>query len=112
LQVGDLLTLAPGGIGIPVAILEPQQALVLHGDTRENLPGMLPALRPGDYMLVNWGFYLRPDPDGSTRLIERWLADWNASPFNSVVYRAFMEPGAFIMERRMLLGIKERTEAL
>jgi hypothetical protein len=27
------------------------------------------------------------------------------------VYRAFFEPGSFIMERKMMLGVKERAEA-
>lgn len=27
-----------------------------------------------------------------------------------VYFRAFMEPGAFVMQRRMLLGVKERAE--
>lgn len=28
-----------------------------------------------------------------------------------VVNRAFIEPGSFIMERKMMLGVKERAEA-
>jgi hypothetical protein len=29
---------------------------------------------------------------------------------NTFFYRVFLEPGAFLMERKMLLGIKERAE--
>jgi hypothetical protein len=108
-QVGDTLPLAPGGFGIPVAIVDPCQSLVLHGDTRQ---GELPPemkLRPGDYLATVWGWHLFEQPDGSTRLVERWLADWNPSALNFVMYRVFLET-AFLMERKMLLGIKQRAE--
>ena len=110
LQVGDEIPLAKGGPGVPVAILEPRKALVLHGDTRTGEP--FPNMKPGDYLAVSWGFYLDERPDGTTRLVERWLSDWNDSLQNRVFYRLFLEPGAFIMERKMLLGIKERAERL
>jgi hypothetical protein len=110
LQVGDEIPLAKGGPGVPVAILEPGKVLVLHGDTRtgESLPNM----KPGDYLAVSWGFYLDERPDGATRLVERFLCDWNDSLQNRFLYRLFVEPGAFIMERKMLQGIKERAERL
>ena len=41
---------------------------------------------------------------------ERWRADWNPSFQNTFFYRLFLEPGAFVMERKMLLGIKLRAE--
>jgi len=109
-NAGDILPLAPNGFGVPVAIVEPGRALVLHGDTRQgNLPSEM-NLRPGDYLSVVWGWHLFEQPDGTTRLIERWLADWNSSLTNFLFYRLFLEPGAFLMERKMLLGIKQRAE--
>jgi len=112
LDVGEIIPLAEDGFGIPVAIVEPERALVLHGDTRKPGPGEAPVLRPGDHFTVSWGFYLFERSDGTTRIVERWQADWNPAFHNNVFYRVFLEPGAFIMERKMLLGIKERTEAL
>ena len=112
LEVGDVIPLAADGFGIPVAMVEPERALVLHGDTRLPGPGQAPVLRMGDYFSVSWGFYLLERPDGTTRLVERWQADWNPAFHNNVFYRVFLEPGAFIMERKMLLGIKERAETL
>lgn len=111
LSVGDVIPLSPDGMGVPVAILEPGRALVLHGDTR--LPGeaAAPPMKPGDYLAVSWGFYLFAGAAGGTRLIERWRADWNPGFKNTLFYRVFLEPGAFLMERKMLLGIKERAEA-
>ena len=112
LSVGDLIPLSPDGFGIPVVIIEPERALVLHGDTRVPGPGNPPVLKPGDYLTVTWGFYLFDQLDGTTRLVERWQADWNPSVYNHLFYRVFLEPGAFIMERKMLLGIKQRAETM
>ena len=109
LQVGDKIPLASDGFGVPVAILNPERALVLHGDTRTGGEGT-PPVKPGEFLAVSWGFYLNPLPDGKTRLIERWKTDWTPTLPNNVFYRAFLEPGAFVMERKMLLGIKERAE--
>jgi hypothetical protein len=110
LQVGDIIPLEPGGMGVPVAILEPERALVLHGDTR--LPGSgAPPVKPGEFLAVSWGFYLCVQGDGTTRLVERWRADWTPTVVNEVAYRLFLEPGAFLMERKMLLTLKHRAEA-
>lgn len=109
LAVGDVLPLAPDGFGVPVAILEPGRALVLHGDTRAGGPSS-PNMRPGDYMNVTWGFYLEEPVDGTTRLIERFQADYNPSLPNMLFYRLLLEPGSFLMEQKMLRVIKERAE--
>ncbi|MFN2152957.1 MAG: SRPBCC family protein [Anaerolineales bacterium] len=110
LKVGDVIPLSPDGMGVPVVYLEPENSLVLHGDTREPGPGTPPILKEGDYMAAVWGFHLIPQEDGSTRLVERIFIDWNDTPLNSVFYRVFLEPGSFIMEQKMLRGIKESAE--
>jgi pimeloyl-ACP methyl ester carboxylesterase len=50
-------------------------------------------------------------PERRARLVERWRVDWTPTFQTTAFMRAFMEPGAFVMERKMLLGIKERVEA-
>jgi hypothetical protein len=109
LQVGDLIPLAPNGFGIPVAILEQNRMLVLRGDTRmdQAAKGMAVA---GGYLATTWGWYLEPLDPRHTRLVERFRCDWNPSPANQLLMRLVMEPGSFIMERKMLWGIKERAE--
>ena len=113
LAVGDLVPLAPEKdgkrFGIPVAILEAHQALVLHGDTRLDTAAQEMAA-PGGYLATTWGWYLQPVSHRCTRLVERFRCDWNPSPLNQVLMRGLMEPGSFIMERKMLLGIKQRAE--
>jgi hypothetical protein len=110
LAVGDKIPLAPNGFGIPVAILDAERAMVLHGDTRLPDDGA-PPMKPGEFMAVTWGFYLFPQEDGTTRLVERWRTDWTPSTVNNVLYAGFLEPGAFIMQRKMLLTLKQRAES-
>jgi hypothetical protein len=68
-------------------------------------------MKEGDYLATVWGFHLIPqEDDGSTRLVERIFIDWNETPTNTFFYRVFLEPGSFIMEQKMLRGIKESAE--
>jgi hypothetical protein len=92
-------------------------------------------LRPGDQILMMPGsgfdvvsvedghWFVARAPDGtmswclavelldrhSCRLISRWRARWRITPA-SALWIALSDPGAFIMERKMLLGIKARAE--
>jgi hypothetical protein len=112
IKVGDVIPLARDGFAIPVAFVEPDQTLVLHGDTRQGTGELQIPLKPGDYMAASWGFHLFERVDGATRLVVRFRADWAPSAQNTIFYQAFLEPGAFLMGRKMLLGIKERAERL
>jgi hypothetical protein len=96
LQVGDAQRLGKRGSVLRVAVLEPERSLVLRSDD-------------GNWV---WAFSLVPE-DGRTRLISR---NRIATPGAAGPVRAFnllvMEPGSLIMERKMLLGIKQRGEDL
>ena len=108
LKVGDGVRLHPK-IPVPVVILEPYKALVLHGDTRQGPASTM--AQPGDYMSVLWGFYLEPVDAHTTRLVERFRLDYNPTRRNRWINGYLVEPASFIMERKMLLGIKQRAEA-
>jgi hypothetical protein len=41
--------------------------------------------------------------------VSRWRVDWPLTPATAF-WILLSDPGAFIMERRMLLGIRERAE--
>jgi hypothetical protein len=59
-----------------------------------------------------WIFALFPQ-DGVTRLVSRNLITVpSTSAFSRLFVMLFMEPGSLVMERKMLLGIKERAERL
>ena len=63
-------------------------------------------------MVCGWSWRLKELDESSARLVMRTQIDYNPSPAHQLMYRAFVEPGSFIMERRMMLGVKERVEAL
>jgi hypothetical protein len=111
LQVGDVVPLAPdGAMDVPVVILEPQRALVLHGDSRLPNGKGGPPIPAGQFLAVSWGFYLVEQAGGATRLVERFRLDYTPTAANELIYKLFLELGAFVMERKMLLGIKQRAE--
>ncbi len=108
-QVGEKMPFAEG-FSVPYAIVAAPRTLVIHGDTRTGDGMDAPKMRPGDYIAVAWSWHLEAIDDHTTRLVERWRADYGPGLLNTWFYRLFMEPGAFIMERKMLLGIKARAE--
>jgi uncharacterized protein YndB with AHSA1/START domain len=84
-EVGEQVMLHPK-LGLKLAHFEPNRALVMEG----------------------WGaFVLEPLDGGRTRLISRSRVPrgWSA-----VSYALLMEIPHFVMQRKMLLGIKERAE--
>lgn len=96
LKVGDKVKMCPGNSGPPpyeVALLIPDQAIVMGH--QEN----------GKWSDV-WQFILVPQDDGTTRLIVR-----GRSALTGVLWDV-IRPGEFIMMRGMMLGIKERAEAM
>jgi hypothetical protein len=95
LKVGDSVWLHPKAPPTQVAAIEPGRAIVLKG----------------------WGaFVLQPIDDNTTRLIIRSQGDYEPNLGNAVLnfllWRVVFEPAHFIMERKMLLGIKARAEKL
>ena len=95
LAVGDTIPLGQGP-SWPVAVVEPRHALVL--DMR-NMGGL-------DWV---WQFGLYADGN-RTRFVSRSRVRTQALWARALTYA--IEPAGFIMTRRMLLGIKERAEAL
>jgi hypothetical protein len=99
IQAGDQIRLA-ADVGLAVAIAEPGRALVIRG----GIPmGAVPC--PYD---CTWGWVLREQPDGTTRLVvrERYAYTRRWAPF-------LLEPVqviSFVMTQRMLRGIKARAE--
>ena len=85
-EVGEEVMLHPLAPGMPVTIFDPPHALGLAG----------------------WGvFTLRPEGPGRTRLLARGRI---ARGLPTVTYRLTLAIPHFVMERRMLLGIKARAE--
>ena len=113
LKVGDKLWMHPRILPLTVAALEPERALVFH--TRVDLETKaffeLGDKMPAQYVDSNWVFFLERSAK-TTRLLVRSRLDYNPSFMNTVAWRVFTDPISFVMERRMLLGIKKRAEWL
>ncbi|MFI7602380.1 SRPBCC family protein [Actinoplanes sp. NPDC049681] len=94
LTVGDVLPLGATGPAMRVEICDRERTL---------------AIRSTDGAWV-WIFALRPEA-GGTRLISRnRIRISGAGPVRRFLYDLVMTPGSLVMERRMLLGIKQRAE--
>ena len=107
LEVGDRIWLHPKAPPFPVTAIEHGRFLLLgsppdYSDTQEK------------YVGGTWLFYLDEISENTTRLFSRGRNDyglkvgWATRLWFS---RALMEPIAFVMGRKMLLGIKQRAEA-
>ena len=96
IKTGDSLIMHPKAPAVPVTIIEPEKALVFGGRQDENTANV-------------WTFFIMKG-DGSTRLISRWAFSYKPGLLNRVAYNWFLEPIAAVMQRKMLLGIKERIE--
>jgi hypothetical protein len=93
LEVGDEIPMP--GYAMRVERLDHEQAMVIRSST-------------GAWV---WSFELRPR-DGHTRLISRNRFDTSAWRAKDWLGYAVMEPGSWVMERKMLLTIKQRAERL
>ena len=96
LTAGDVIPLGRGK-GFPVTAIEPFRALVLS-DVNDGFHWV-------------WQFGLYPLDERRTRLVSRGTQRCDNTIGNWLFMRV-MEPAAFIMTRRMLLGLKKRAEEL
>jgi len=93
LRVGDEIPMP--GYTMRVERLDPERAMVF---------------RSSNHAWV-WSFELRPAA-GHTRLISRNRFDTSALPWKDKLAYPVVEPGSWVMERQMLLTIKQRAERL
>jgi hypothetical protein len=96
LSVGDKIRLGPRG-ELTVRALEPYRALVL-------------SYKAHDFEWV-WQFGLYPIDEVRTRLVTRGTERF-PNRVGTWLFMRIMEPAAFVMTRRMLLGLKQRAEML
>jgi hypothetical protein len=93
LRVGD--EIAMPGYAMRVERLDPEQAMVIRSSNQAWV----------------WSFELRP-VNGHTRLISRNRFATAALPMKDKLAYPIIEPGSWVMERKMLLTIKQRAEHL
>jgi hypothetical protein len=108
--VGDLIRLvpkeAPTELAFEVARADVNRALVLKGrGTREE------AFAEG-FGYPSWTFAIERVDPRRVRLIARWRCDFEPTLSGYLWWKYGIEPIHFVMERRMLKGIKKRAERL
>lgn len=105
LTIGDPISL--GGPLMKVAYIEPERALVLRG--ADPTTGEFTTRQENVFSDSTWAFYLVPHDDTTTRLLIRGRG--YAMPWGMRVANHIFEDMSFIMEQKMLRGIKQRVEA-
>jgi hypothetical protein len=108
LSVGDVIRMVPEGtqpdLHFVVAQLDPPYVMVLGPDNSR-----ADALA-SDLPYPCWTFHLRALPDSRTRLVVRFQSDFKPTPLGWLKNRYALEPVHFVMERKMMLEIKDRAE--
>ncbi len=108
LAVGDVIRLVPESVEPPlqfvVSRIEAPHLLVLGppASREETLAAALP--------YPTWTFRLSEVDEGTTRMVVRFRSDFKPGAASSLMNKYALEPVHFLMERKMLLGIKERAE--
>ena len=97
LKAGDKFRITAEGKGpaFDVITVEPERAVILGGDDPP----------------TSWGFILESIDAGTTRLYARYRQNFEPTFGNTIIWRVFTEPISFVMERKLLQGIKARAEA-
>jgi len=115
LEPGDRIAVAPGppSYGFVVADVAAPERLVLrmtiHPFTGMQIPPHAPAR--GWSLDATWAFALTPVAGASTRLVTRTRARLRLPLVLAQAYGAAFQAVELVMERRMLLGVRERAEA-
>ncbi|MBN1136722.1 MAG: hypothetical protein JXM73_09050 [Anaerolineae bacterium] len=92
LAAGDVVELGPG-MGLKVATLEPERALILHEEG------------------ASWLWYLEPADGGTTRFIVRYRQRPALGLASRLMFGFANEVGSLLMQPKTMRGIKERAEA-
>jgi hypothetical protein len=100
-----------------VSRIDPVLQHLAVGDRIEMLPGFGPVVREieTDHHILSggdadtWCLLVEPTPDGRTRLVSRWRQDWPKN-IGTTVWTLISDPGAFVMEQKMLRTIRSLAE--
>jgi hypothetical protein len=103
LAAGDRIRLGPDGYPFfTVSQIDPERAIVLHSG---------PQPKPGEAVVSTWAMVVQPLGPASSRLLFRTRFNPQPGFGNWLMWRGITDPISFVMERKMLLGIKARAES-
>lgn len=108
-QPGGLIRMGPAGYpSFAIVSIDPPHALVLvSADPQTGQPVTWADQKDKGYSIATWQFALQPGDAGATRLLVRQRLSYSSDL--SLPWR-LTEPVSFVMERQMLLGIRQRAE--
>jgi hypothetical protein len=102
--VGDGIYLHPTAPPMRIEVVEPPSSLVLFGSPTE-------VGSEESWGVSTWQFAIRPEPDGTSRLLTRGRYDHSPDWKSKLAFGRFpIEVISFVMSRKMMLGIKELAE--
>jgi hypothetical protein len=108
---GDPVRFAPGQDTLMVASAEPNRALVWRIlDPATHRPMDPGSTTSGVVADATWAFVLESEGADQTRLIQRFRFGGRPRSLLAVAYTLFIEIPHFVMEERMLRGIRDRAE--
>jgi len=100
-RAGDTLVLHPKARPIPITKVEPGRYFLAHA----------PRAAGESWAAVSWLFLVEPLSPGRSRFISRFRSDCSDDLATRLAYGPLLvEPVGFVMDRRMLRGVKERAE--
>ncbi|GMU06416.1 hypothetical protein [Corallococcus caeni] len=102
LAVGDIIPMSRW-TGMQVAELAPARALVLRSVMEEETPA---------WGVTTWAFVLEPLGEDRTRLLVRGRTGGDPRRWAARMFGQLIEFPHFVMERKMLFGVKERAERM
>jgi hypothetical protein len=108
LAVGDEIRLTPPGhpvaLAFRVALVEPPHHLLLV------TPGTAEQASAAGLPFMSWSFAVEDHLHGYCRLVVRMRSDFRGTLSATVADKYLFEPVHWMMERKMLLGIRQRAE--
>jgi hypothetical protein len=110
LTTGDTVPFYPG-MPMTVAVADPPHTLVLWLVTTANKAIDPTGPWPEEHVAWSWAFVLDPVDANTTRLLTRMRVTYRPTARWGPNVHLLLEPGHFVMGRRQLLGLRQRTQA-
>jgi hypothetical protein len=106
LHEGDALVLHPRSPPLRIVEVDPGRSIVGYG-----APDEASRAAGGPWVEATWTFFLEPLGGGRTRFVSRFRSACSDDVATRLTAGPLLvEPVGFVMDRRMLLGVKERAE--
>jgi hypothetical protein len=98
LTIGDSIKLHPEAPGIPVVLVDSAKAIIMGGSDESQLNAS------------SWSFLIQGLDVSNSRLIARFRSSYSPTLGNILLQRIFVQPTSLFMQKRMMIGIKQRAE--